>query len=130
MIRTVIPRTGFKPIEMIMGSGPLSKCFLERDNLFPLHHSVKNNAEAVRAISQEISEKSEQAKANLTELRQSSHKSVNKKRIIKEFSVNDIVFTIDRQVVPRNTRPLKTKFHPSPYVVLKPIYNLSNTAVV
>ena len=47
---------------------------------------------------------------------------MNKNRKIKEFSVNNIVFTIDKQVVPGNTHPLKTKFHPSPYVVLKPYY--------
>ena len=47
---------------------------------------------------------------------------MNKNRRNKEFSVNDIVFTIDRQVDPGNTRPLKTKFHPSLYVILKPYY--------
>ncbi len=42
----------------------------------------------------------------------------NKNRIEKRFNKGDYVFVLDRMQIPGNTRPLKTRFHPSPYVVI------------
>jgi hypothetical protein len=62
------------------------------------------------------------AKEELIELRQITHEKVNKNRIDKHFKPNDIVFILDRYNLVGNTRPLKTKYYPSPYVVLKPYF--------
>ena len=40
---TIVPRTGFKPIQMIVGTGQMSEFFLEKENLTPLHHLIKND---------------------------------------------------------------------------------------
>ena len=45
-----------------------------------------------------------------------------KNRIQKHFQVNDYVFVLDRYTVPGSSRPLKTKFHPSPYIVIRPLW--------
>ena len=39
---TVTPRTGCKPIEMIMGKGKNTKAFFELEEKVPLHHSLKS----------------------------------------------------------------------------------------
>jgi hypothetical protein len=45
---------------------------------------------------------------------------LNKHKITKQFRKHDYVFVLDRTQVPGSTRPLKTGFHPSPYIVLSP----------
>jgi hypothetical protein len=47
---------------------------------------------------------------------------VNKNRTHKEFKPNDIVFVVDRTIVEGSQQPLRTKFSPSPYVVIKPSF--------
>ena len=65
---------------------------------------------------------SEKARKDLLEIRQGAHDKINKNRIEKQFKTDDIVFVLDRYILPGNSRPLKTKFYPSPYLVVKPYY--------
>ena len=58
----------------------------------------------------------------MTQIRVITNDRINKKRVSKDFAVNDIVFALDRFQIPGNTRPLKLKFYPSPYVVLRPLW--------
>jgi hypothetical protein len=44
---------------------------------------------------------------------------------VKKWKENDVVFVLDRLQVPGNTRPLKLKFNPSPYLVVKCLYSTS-----
>ena len=124
MNQSITPRTGFSPMEMLVGRGDLSKSFLDLPPIFPTHHFVKNKAAEIRAKSDEITKMSKIAAANLKSLRENVHDSVNKNRIDKKinFSQGDIVFTLDRYILPGNSRPLKSKFFPSPYVVIEPKY--------
>jgi hypothetical protein len=63
---------------------------------------------------------SKTAKQNLESLREEAHSRENKNRIdkSKNFKKGDIVFALDRYNIPGNSRPLKTTFLPSPYVVI------------
>ena len=38
------------------------------------------------------------------------------------FKPNDYVFVLDRLNIPGNSRPLRSRFHPSPYIVIKPLW--------
>jgi hypothetical protein len=64
------------------------------------------------------------AQQNIYDLREEVHKTVNKNRIDKKlkFKTGDIVFALDRYNLPGNSRPLKTTFLPSPYVVIESYY--------
>jgi hypothetical protein len=48
-----------------------------------------------------------------------TNERLNQNRVTKHFKPNEYVFVLDRLQVPGSSRPLKTKFHPSPYVVVK-----------
>ena len=50
---------------------------------------------------------------------------MNKSRITISWKPGDIVFVLDRLQVPGNTRPLKLRFNPSPYVVVRSLHNTS-----
>jgi hypothetical protein len=53
------------------------------------------------------------------DLKVETNERLNQNRITKHFKPNEYVFVLDRLQVPGSSRPLKTKFHPSPYVVIK-----------
>jgi hypothetical protein len=122
MNHTVSVQTGFKPAEMIFGRDNMSQAFFDREKLLPVHHSVSQNKHAIEKLSLELRNMAKSAQENLIQLRHESNEKTNKNRIEKPFKTNDIVFVLDRYNLPGNNRPLKSKFFPSPYVVLKPYF--------
>ena len=94
----------------------------DTDNLAPPHYLVKNNKMHIENISREIADMTKAARERLTQLRLLTNERVNKARIKKEFKVNDYVFVLDRYNIPGNPRPLHTKLHPSPYIVIRPLW--------
>jgi hypothetical protein len=54
MNQSITPRTGFTPIEMIVGKGGLSKSFLDLPALMPPHHLVKDKQEEIKIKTEEI----------------------------------------------------------------------------
>ena len=64
MNHTIVTRTGFKPVQMIVGTGQMSECFLEKETLTPVHHSIKNAKIGVAELSKNIFSMSEKAKEN------------------------------------------------------------------
>jgi len=119
---SISPKTGFKPQQMVYGQQGTNTCFLEKDSYTPPHYLVKNNLQHIKEITAEIKEMTQVATNKLTQLRLLTNEKLNKNRVNKEFQVNDYVFVLDRLQVPGNSRPLKTKFHPSPYIVIRPLW--------
>jgi hypothetical protein len=124
MNQTITPRTGFAPIVMVMGKSKHTESFLDLEPLFPMHHSIKGFKEDIEKINNEITKMCELAQQNIHTLREETHNVVNKNRIDKKLNLKkeDIVFVLDRYNLPGNSRPLKTTFLPSPYVVIEPYY--------
>ena len=77
----------------------------------------------INNLSKEISNMSIVAKERLTQLRLITNEKINKTRIKKTFNINDYVFVKDRYIIPGNPRPLHTKLHPSPYIVVRPLWS-------
>lgn len=124
MNHTITPRTGFKPAELIFGKDQMAQSFLDKDRLVPAHHLVMNNKQQIETLTKELNTMAQTTRQSLIQLRQETHEKINQSRPEKgkNFKPNDIVFVLDRYNLPGNTRPLKTKFYPSPYVVLKPYF--------
>jgi hypothetical protein len=122
MNHTVSVQTGFKPAEMIFGKDKMAQAFFDREKLLPVHHSVATNKESLERLTEEIKTMSKMAQETLLKIRTETHETVNRTRMDKQFKQNDIVFVLERYNLPSNTRPLKSKFYPSPYVVLKPYF--------
>ncbi len=62
------------------------------------------------------------ATENITELRMEQSERMNRNRTNKEFKRDDIVFVLDRSIVEGTSQALRTKFSPSPYVVINPTF--------
>jgi hypothetical protein len=109
---------------MVMGKGGLSESFLELPPLFPPHHLVKDKGEAIEVKTREIEKMAAIAAENLRLMRGIVYVNLNKNRADKaeKFKAGEIVFAVDRYVIPGNSRPLKTKFFPSPYIILETKY--------
>jgi len=119
---TISPKTGFKPQTMVFGNQGTGISFLDTESFSPPHYLVKNNAQHIKMLTAEIKDMTKIATDKLTQLRLLTNEKVNKNRVSKTFKINDYVFVLDRLQIPGNTRPLKTKFHPSPYIVIRPLW--------
>jgi hypothetical protein len=122
---SVSPRTGFKPQEMVFGSTGQGDFFLNLESYVPTHYSVRNRQEEIDKLTMEIADMTAIATEYITEQKLKINANLNKHKITKQFQKNDFVFVLDRTVVPGSSRPLKTRFHPSPYIVLSPKFTSS-----
>jgi hypothetical protein len=116
---TVSPKTGFTPQAMVFGTVSEGQSMLSIHNLIQPHHMVMSNKQHIEDLNKEIKTMVELATDKLKELRIITNERLNKNRVERKFKPNDYVFVLDRLQVPGSARPLKTKFHPSPYVVIK-----------
>jgi len=119
------PNTGLTPAEMIFGSDNTGPGFLKGENLAPPHYSVQNNKVKLENLNKELKEMVEYATDKWTQMKIATNERLNKNRVVKKWKENDVVFVLDRLQVPGNTRPLKLKFNPSPYLVVKCLYSTS-----
>ena len=115
------PRTGFSPATMLYGeNNPMSGSFLDLENFTVKPHLlVRNNKPQLYRIGTAIKEISALAKETITANRDKFHDIANENRINKTFQKFDVVFTLDRTQIPGAPRPLRTKFSPSPFFVVK-----------
>jgi len=116
----VSPRTGFKPQEMVFGSVENQSSFLNLQHIAHPHYLVRSNTQRIADITAEVQEMAAIATDKYVESKKLILEYQNKNRVERNFKKDDYVFVLDRMQVPGNTRPLKTKFHPSPYVVVEP----------
>ena len=107
---------------MIMGKGKNTKAFFELEEKVPLHHSLKSIQSTVETLTKEINMLAENAKNQLNERNELKKDKLNKTKIVKKFNKGDIVYALDRYTLPGNTRPLKSKYYPSPCIVLQDRY--------
>jgi hypothetical protein len=122
---SISPRTNYKPQEMVFGSTGQGDFFLNLENYVPAHSTVRNRQQEIDDLSAEIKNMSAIATEFLTEHKLKTNEVLNKHKITKQFRKYDYVFVVDRTQVPGSTRPLKTRFHPSPYIVLSPKFTSS-----
>ena len=115
------PRTGYSPATMLYGeNNPMSGSFLDLENFTVKPHLlVRNNKPQLYRIGTAIKEISALAKETITANRDKFHDIANENRINKTFQKFDVVFTLDRTQIPGAPRPLRTKFSPSPFFVVK-----------
>jgi hypothetical protein len=125
--QSITPRTGFRPVEMIFGKGPLSDSFLDLPPLYPTHHLVKDSKEEIEKLTNDLLQMSEIARKTLEESKLETNKMLNKNRLDKSqtFEKGDIVYALDRYNLPGNSQPLKTTFFPSPYIIIETFYTTS-----
>jgi hypothetical protein len=119
---TISPKTNFRPQEMVFGNQNSKTSNFDTEQLTHIHPLVQNNRQHIEKLNKDINQMTQIASERLTQLRLITNEKVNKNRISKTFKINDYVFVLDRYSMPGNTRPLKTRFHPSPYVVIRPLF--------
>ena len=114
---TVSLKTNFTPAEMLYGKST-EPTFLELEKFSPPNYFVKNDTEYIKGVSEQIAASTQIAKEAILQMKIAKTEKANEKRIEKTFHPNDIVCVVDTQVVPGNSRVLRTKLSPSPFVVI------------
>ena len=102
---------------MIQGAINFNKC----------EYPIINDTEYINQISEQIKHYTEIAKETILQMKLTNTDKLNEKRVTANFLPGDIVFVIDNQQIPGNSRVLKTKLSPSPYVVVR---SLRTTTII
>jgi hypothetical protein len=118
---SVSATTGYTPMSMVYGADHAPLSFLSEEAATP-HYFVRSNQARISALTAEIKEMTNEAQDKITTLRLKSNERLNKSRSEKKFKVHDYVFVLDRSIIIGNPRVLRTKFSPSPYIVLRPLF--------
>ena len=122
---SIDPSLKLIPAQMVFGTDTNGPAFLRNEPMAQPHYSVKNNKVRLEQMSKEINEMVQYANEQWTLMKTETNERLNKNRITKRWVPNDIVFVLDRLQIPGNTRPLKLKFNPSPYVVIRCLFSTS-----
>ena len=115
---TKIPKSGFSPSEILYGPNThMSKNFLSKD--FPtIHPFLKNKEEGLKQQHDLIQNIWEENKNNITYERDTRIEKLNKNRILIPLEEGDIVFVKDQSKLTGGSKPLKSYYHHSPFIVL------------
>lgn len=114
-----IVKSKFSPYEIIFGQNThLSTGYLDHLNLPKLHPIIqshqldleKKNIQ-LKKILQECQDRIVKERDNRTERR-------NRTRVLRKFAVGDFVFMKDRSITPGSTKPLRSKFYNTPFVII------------
>jgi len=119
---SISPKTGFSPQTMVFGTSDTSTNVFGPLQPELIHPFVRNHKEIVESLHAEINKMVTEATAKLKEERLITNERINKHRVEHSFKPNDYVFVLDRLNIPGNSRPLRSRFHPSPYIVVKPLW--------
>jgi len=119
---SISPKTGFSPQTMVFGTSDTSTNVFGPLQPELIHPFVRNHKEIVESLHAEINKMVTEATAKLKEERLITNERINKHRVEHSFKPNDYVFVLDRLNIPGNSRPLRSRFHPSPYIVIKPLW--------
>jgi hypothetical protein len=115
---TKIPKSGFTPSEILYGTNNhMSTNFLNKS--FPkIHPFLKNRKEGLKINHDQIQQIWEENKKNIIYERDQRIEKLNKNRVLIPLEEGDIVFVKDQSKLTGGSRPLKSYYHRSPFIVL------------
>jgi transposase InsO family protein len=106
---TVSLRTGFKPAVLMYGETQMANCFLDTEEMVPVHHSLRTNKAQLIRTSANVQRIIETAKETITAKRQHEHDTNNENRIIKPFKKRRHCVLIRQVICTGGTSPVKDK---------------------
>ena len=114
-----IAKSRYTPYEIIFGkNNHLSKSFFDSTDLPKIHPFLKNEKVDLENKFSEIRKIFASHTGEIIQIRDARHLKLNKNKISKELYIGDIVFIKDRSKIQGNSRPLKSYFVNTPFIVL------------
>ena len=114
-----IAKSKYTPYEILFGTNNhLSTSFFQSNDLPKIHPYLKNEKIDLENKFTRMKEIYISHTQDIIQVRDARHSKVNKNKISKELFVGDIVFVRDRSKVQGSTRPLKSYFVNTPFIVL------------
>ena len=114
-------KTGYTPLEFLFGNNSQHSTdpFTNEPILPKLHPLVQGNKEKLHEQQVSLHKMINETRQSLKELRTKQTEKVNKTRVHKTFNIGDVVFVLDRSYTVGSTKPLRSTYSKSPYVVLQ-----------
>ena len=112
-------KTSIAPYEFIYG--PDSENSMQpfsSGQIVKLHPLVQSQKSFIDKYRTDLNKIISDTRDHLNDLKIKQNEIANKNRINKQFAKNDIVFCVDNSYVPGSSRPLKSKFSESPWVIM------------
>ena len=116
---TVSTRTGMSPNDFIFND----KSLPFSTGIAKLHPLIKSESNSISEAHNLCKLKTEIVKQRIEKITKDRNERLNKNKRKSNFQKNDIVFAIDTKQIPGNPRPLKTKYHHSPLIVIDPLFS-------
>ena len=88
------------------------------DKLPKLHPVIQDHFSRIKENQENLRQLITETRNDIHEQKLQNNAKLNKNRIKKDIQKGDIVFCLDRKFTLGASRPLKTPFHPSPFLVL------------
>ena len=117
-----LSKSGYSPLEILYGTNKhLSTCFLDRPNKIHLHPVLQSQREVVESKIEQTNKILAEVRKSITEDRDKRTDRLNKTRVTRSLEKGDIVFIKDRSKILGSTKPLKTTYLKSPFILIHPM---------
>ena len=125
---SVQTRHNMEPFSMIFGkdSRMAQSVWSTLDRKVVVHPACKNNQNEIDRLTKDVKEACKSAANLLDKNREKITKKANKNRKNSKFTIDDIVFIKNKEVIPGSTLPLKTNYVNSPFIILE----IKNTCAI
>ena len=120
---TVSNQTGFRPLDLLYGKDAENATLNLDPKIFPNFRLLTNNKNRIEEIAIERKKMIQSARELIFTSNIKAKETLNKHRKTRKFQAGQIVFTLDRYVLPGTTRPLKTLYSSEIHVVIKDYFS-------
>jgi hypothetical protein len=116
-------QTGFRPLDLLYGKDAENATLNLDPKIFPNFRLLTNNKNRIEEIAIERKKMIQSARELIFTSNIKAKETLNKHRKTRKFQAGQIVFTLDRYVLPGTTRPLKTLYSSEIHVVIKDYFS-------
>lgn len=115
-----ITKTGFTPNQLVFGTeSHLSKCFLDNPLVPKFHPIISRSVKTFEAQQLSLTKNLDSVRHFITKERDNRLDKANRNKVTRSFQVGDVIFVKDMSKILGTTQPLKTYYHPQPFVIVK-----------
>ena len=116
---TKLNKSGYSPAEIVFGpDNHLSTCILDTPGIPKIHPAVKNKKGGLEKKFQLMKSIKVDTRDKIILTRDKQINRLNKTRITRQLEVGDIVLIKDHSQILGSTRPLKTRYLHSPFIIV------------
>ncbi len=113
-------KTGFSPNQLVFGSeSHLSNCFLDQPLVPKFHPIISRSVQSFESQQTNLTKNLDSARNFIIKERDDRLEKANRNKITRSLQVGDTIFVKDMTKILGSTQPLKTYYHPQPFIITR-----------